>query len=142
LKETAMCKLNLRTFASMVMVAGAAVASFGAASAARAGDSSADIAYADALHNRLGHVMAYPSSREMRELRPQGTTQLWLDVDRTGKVRKAGVALSSGQRLLDRDALRSASKGRLPAMPAEAFAGEATHRFVVQVAYVADASSH
>ena len=116
-----MYKLTLRAFASMVMVASAAVTALGAATAARASDSSAEAAYTDALHNRLGHAMAYPSSREIRELRPQGTTKLSLGVDRAGKVRKAGVDLSSGQRLLDRNAVRSAYKSRLPAMPADAF---------------------
>jgi TonB family protein len=139
-KETAMSPLKIRTLASMIMVSAGAVLVLAAATPARAGTSAEESAYVAALHSRLGHAVVYPTSRELRELRPQGTTQLWLDVDRAGRIQNAGVDVSSGQRLLDRSALRSVRRSRLPAMPDDAFVAERTHRFVVRVAYVADAS--
>jgi protein TonB len=131
-----MCNLKLSAFASMIAIAGAAAGAFGLALPAGAATTQPEENYIRALHDRLGHAMVYPASREMRELRPQGTTQLWLDVDRVGNVRASGVDVSSGQRLLDRGAVRDVRRSRLPSMPPDAFIGEATHRFVVRVDYM------
>lgn len=92
-------------------------------------------AYEGLLLAYLERIKRYPSSREARLSKPQGTVRLWLVISRQGELLEAGVLTSSGSNLLDNEALRSVRAGQFPAFPEEAFAGESRHRFTVNLKY-------
>ncbi|MDE2147075.1 MAG: TonB family protein, partial [Burkholderiales bacterium] len=92
--------------------------------------------YAARLLEYVNSIKRYPSSREARQLRPQGTVKLWLEIDRSGQLLESGVESSSGVLLLDQEALRTVRNGRYPAFPAQAFGDEPRHRFVVAMEYL------
>ena len=94
--------------------------------------------YVSQLRAHLNSIKRYPNSREARQLRPTGVVKAWLDLDRSGQVLDAGIEASSGTALLDNEALRTLRNGRYPAFPAEAFGGEARHRFVVPLEYLVE----
>jgi protein TonB len=91
--------------------------------------------YLGELRAYLNSIKKYPSSREARQLRPQGTVKIWIELDRAGQLLGAGVEASAGTLLLDNEALRTVRNGRFPAFPAEAFAGQPSRRFVVPIEY-------
>jgi protein TonB len=95
----------------------------------------AEDAYAQDLSRLVDGLKRYPTSREARTLRPQGTVQLWLEVDRSGQLLQAGLAASSGAPLLDGEALRSVRVGRYAPFPSGAFDGQASRRFLVAIEY-------
>jgi protein TonB len=92
--------------------------------------------YIGSLRTYLNGIKRYPTSREARQLRPQGTVRLKLEIDRAGQLLNATVESTSGSLLLDNEALRTVRNGRFPAIPAEAFAGQATRVFIVPVEYL------
>lgn len=94
--------------------------------------------YVSQLRAYLNSIKRYPNSREARQLRPTGVVKAWLELDRNGQLLEAGLEASSGTALLDNEALRTLRNGRYPAFPAEAFGGEARHRFVVPLEYLVD----
>ena len=102
--------------------------------------SAGEIAYAAELNRLVDGLKRYPTSREARSLRPQGTVRLWLEIDRQGQLLQAGLESSSGATLLDSEALRSVRQGRYPAFPAGAFEGTASRRFLVGIEYRAEGS--
>lgn len=95
----------------------------------------AESSYLSQLHAYLESIKRYPSSREAREKRPAGTVRVWMTVQRSGQLAEAGVEASSGSMILDQEAMRSVRSGRYPPFPSEAFAGQATRRFVIGMAY-------
>jgi len=96
--------------------------------------------YLGELRTYLNGIKRYPTSREARQLRPQGLVKVWLEIDRAGQLLGVGVEASSGTLLLDNEALRTVRNGRYQAFPAEAFAGQPTHRFVIPIEYVVDSA--
>jgi protein TonB len=92
--------------------------------------------YVSGLRSYLNSIKRYPTSREARQLRPQGIVKLKLSIDRAGQLLEATVEASSGSLLLDNEALRTVRNGRFPAIPAEAFAGQATRTFIVPMEYL------
>ena len=100
--------------------------------------STADDTYRGELRGYLNGIKRYPNSREARQLRPQGTVKVWIEIDRAGQLLGSGVDTSSGSLLLDNEALRTVRNGRFPPFPAEAFAGQSFHRFVVPIEYKVD----
>ncbi|MDE2081437.1 MAG: TonB family protein, partial [Burkholderiales bacterium] len=92
--------------------------------------------YAERLLAYVNSIKRYPSSREARQLRPQGTVKVWLEIDRTGQLLASGVEASAGVLLLDQEALRTVRNGRYPAFPADAFGNQPKHRFVVAMEYL------
>ena len=96
---------------------------------------SAEEVYISELRAYLISIKRYPTSREARQLRPQGTVKIWIEIDRTGHLLGAGVEVSAGTLLLDNEALRTVRNGRYPAFPTEAFAGQASRRFVIPIEY-------
>jgi protein TonB len=92
--------------------------------------------YVSGLRGYLNSIKRYPTSREARQLRPQGVVKLKLEIDRAGQLVNATVEVSSGSLLLDNEALRTVRNGRFPAIPAEAFAGQATRTFTVPMEYL------
>ncbi len=103
---------------------------------ATAGRASPEELYVGGLRAYLNSIKRYPTSREARQLRPQGTVKLKLEIDRSGQLLNATVELGSGSLLLDNEALRTVRNGRFPAIPAEAFAGQASKTFIVPVEYL------
>jgi protein TonB len=92
--------------------------------------------YVSGLRGYLNSIKRYPTSREARQLRPQGIVKLKLEIDRAGQLLNATVEASSGSLLLDNEALRTVRNGRFPAMPADAFAGQPSRTFIVPVEYL------
>ncbi len=95
----------------------------------------AEEGYVNELRAYLISIKRYPTSREARQLRPQGTVKIWIEIDRAGQLLSAGVELSAGTLLLDNEALRTVRNGRYPAFPTEAFAGQTSRRFVIPIEY-------
>jgi protein TonB len=95
-------------------------------------------AYLGQLRAYVNSIKRYPTSREARQLRPQGTVRVWIEIDRAGQLLGTGVEGSSGSLLLDNEALRTLRNGRFPAFPAEAFGGQNSHRFVMSVEYLVE----
>jgi protein TonB len=91
--------------------------------------------YLSQLRSYVNSIKRYPTSREARQLRPQGTVRVWVELDRAGQLLGTGVEASSGSLLLDNEALRTLRNGRFPPFPPEAFAGQGSHRFVMSVEY-------
>mgnify|MGYP003340031616 CR=1 FL=1 len=99
-----------------------------------------DDVYVAELRSYLNGIKRYPTSREARQLRPQGTVKLWLVLDRSGQLQDAGIEASSGSILLDNEALRTVRNGRFPAIPPEAFTGQASRKFIVPIEYIMSGS--
>lgn len=96
---------------------------------------STDSVYAAELLAYLEKIKRYPTSREARLSRPQGTVVLWLELDRQGSLKATGLVDSSGSNLLDSEALKTVKSGVYPSMSSDAFAQESSHRFVVHLKY-------
>lgn len=96
--------------------------------------------YARQLRAYLEQQKRYPTSREARLQRPAGEVRVWLDVARDGSLHNAGIERGSGSMILDNAALSTVRRGRLPAFPADAWPGAASHRFTVTLDYSPDAS--
>jgi len=77
----------------------------------------------------------YPTSRQARESRPEGTVKVYLDLNRLGQVVGYGVLQSSGSNLLDSEAIKVIKFAALPPFPDESFVGEQTHRFIANLKY-------
>jgi protein TonB len=99
-----------------------------------------DQVYLGELRGYLNGIKRYPTSREARQLRPQGTAKVWIEIDRAGQLLGAGIELSSGSLLLDNEALRTVRNGRYPAFPADAYGGQSSHRFVMSLEYLLEGS--
>jgi len=99
---------------------------------------SADDGYLGELRGYLNGIKRYPNSREARQLKPQGTVRVWIELDRAGQVLGTGIHTGSGSLILDNEALRTVRNGRYPAFPAEAFTGQSFHRFVVPIEYLVE----
>jgi len=96
-----------------------------------------DELYIAELRRHLESVKRYPTSREARQTRPQGTVRLWIELDRAGQLLGSGVETSAGTLLIDNEALRTVRNARFPAFPPDAFAGKNSFRFVIPIEYVA-----
>jgi protein TonB len=96
---------------------------------------SQDDVYAAQVRAYLESIKHYPTSKEARLQRPRGTVDVWFILDRAGGVKEAGVEESSGSLILDGAALTTVRGASYPAFPAEAFKGDATHRFTVHLNY-------
>jgi protein TonB len=77
----------------------------------------------------------YPTSRQARESRPEGTVKVFLDLNRLGQVVGYGILQSSGSNLLDAEAIKVVKFASLPPFPNESFVGETTHRFIASLKY-------
>jgi len=91
--------------------------------------------YAGRIRSMLNAAKRYPNSREARQLRPQGTVKVWIEVDRTGRLLGSGIEASAGTLLLDNEALRTVRNVVYSAFPAELFVGQASRRFIIPIEY-------
>lgn len=105
--------------------------------AARPTSAGADDAYAAQIKAYLNSIKHYPTSKEARLQRPHGVVNVWIVIDRAGSMKEAGVEDSSGSLILDGAALSTVRGASYPPIPADAFPGQATHRFTVQLNYQA-----
>jgi protein TonB len=94
-----------------------------------------DDAYAARVRAYLESIKHYPTSKEARLQRPRGTVNVWVVVDRSGGMKEAGIEDSSGSMILDGAALNTVRGASYPAFPPDAFKGQTTHRFTVQLNY-------
>ncbi|ROR10149.1 energy transducer TonB [Erwinia sp. JUb26] len=94
--------------------------------------------YLQALRRELEQRKRYPSGRQASLERPQGNVEVWLEVDRSGRVLSSGIASRAPSMLLNRAALSSLqSISQLKPFPEEAFAGQRSKRFTATFNYQA-----
>ena len=96
---------------------------------------SLDASYVSELKAYLEKIKKYPSSREARLSRPQGTVTLSLLITRSGQLLEVRVLTTSHSNILDSEAVKSIKTANLPAFPKEAFMGEDSHEFSVNMNY-------
>lgn len=90
-----------------------------------------EAAYVAAAFRKLQAASRYPSGREASLARPSGTTTVWANVARDGRVKARGIEQSSGSPLLDGMARSLIGRSRFPAIASGDFGSGATQRFVV-----------
>ncbi|MEI7267569.1 energy transducer TonB [Pectobacterium versatile] len=94
--------------------------------------------YAQALRAQLEQTKRYPTGRQASLERPEGRVEVWLEVDRTGRVIDSGISSKARSMLLNRAAQASLqSIKQVRAFPADAFAGQSTKRFLATFDYQA-----
>ncbi|MBN3136237.1 energy transducer TonB [Pectobacterium punjabense] len=94
--------------------------------------------YAQALRAQLEQIKRYPTGRQASLERPEGRVEVWLEVDRTGRVISSGINSKAPSMLLNRAAQASLqSIKQVQAFPADAFAGQSTKRFLATFDYQA-----
>ena len=94
--------------------------------------------YLQVLRRELEQRKRYPSGRQASLERPQGNVEVWLEVDRSGRVLASGIANKAPSMLLNRAALSSLqSISQLKPFPEEAFAGQRSKRFTATFNYQA-----
>ena len=94
--------------------------------------------YLLALRRELEQRKRYPSGRQASLERPQGNVEVWLEVDRSGRVLSSGIANKAASMLLNRAAMSSLqSISSVKLFPSEAFAGQTTKRFTATFNYQA-----
>jgi len=91
--------------------------------------------YESQLITLLERNKRYPTGREARLTRPRGIVRVWLELSRAGQLQGTGIEQSSGSNLLDQQTLATVRGLSYPPFPEQAFAGMATHRFVVNLSY-------
>lgn len=105
-----------------------------------AAETPVEAAYATTVFKRLEKASRYPSGREASETRPSGTTQVWFELLRNGKVAGHGIEKSSGSQLLDRTAMTLVTREKYPALPQDGWAGGPKHRFLVSYQFDGNAA--
>lgn len=94
--------------------------------------------YLQVLRRELEQRKRYPSGRQASLERPQGNVEVWLEVDRNGRVLASGIASKAPSMLLNRAALSSLqSISQLKPFPEEAFAGQRSKKFTATFNYQA-----
>lgn len=94
--------------------------------------------YLQMLRRELEQRKRYPSGRQASLERPQGNVEVWLEVDRSGRVLASGIASKAPSMLLNRAALSSLqSISQLKPFPEEAFAGQRSKKFTATFNYQA-----
>lgn len=94
-----------------------------------------DARYAAELRADIDRRTAPPDTPQYRLHHPAGETRVRFVVVRSGSPEEVVVERSSGSSLLDDEALRIVSSGHYPPMPANVFAGESRHVFVVTIEF-------
>jgi protein TonB len=91
-------------------------------------------AYLAAIYQNLESIKRYPTDKEARIQQPQGTVRVRFVVARDGTLISVEIETSAGS-ILDHAAIATVKRGRFPPFPTEAWAGEATHSFVVPLEF-------
>ncbi len=94
--------------------------------------------YLVALRRELDSLKRYPTGRQASLERPQGSVEVWLEVDRSGRVLNSGIATKHRSMLLNRAASSSLQNlHQVKPFPEQAFAGQSTKRFTATFNYQA-----
>lgn len=89
-----------------------------------------------ALRRDLEAQKRYPTGRQASLERPEGQVEIWLEVDRSGRVLDSGVTAKARSMLLNRAAVSSLQNiKQVKPFPADAFAGQRTKRFTATFNY-------
>ncbi|MGI9026492.1 MAG: TonB family protein [Burkholderiaceae bacterium] len=99
-----------------------------------------EVAYTDAVFKRLDRGSRYPTGRQASEERPSGTTTVWFELQRNGKVAGRGIEKTSGSQLLDQMAVELVARQKYAALPPDGFTDGAKHRFVVSYKFEGNAA--
>jgi TonB family protein len=91
--------------------------------------------YAAQLRADIDRRTRPPDSPQYRLRHPSGEVRVRFVVTRNGTQKAAALLRTSGSSLLDEAALLIVASGHYPPMPAEAFAGESEHTFVVTIEF-------
>lgn len=92
--------------------------------------------YLQALRRDLEQRKRYPTGRQASLERPEGSVEVWLEVDRSGRVTASGIGAKARSMLLNRAAASTLqSITQLKPFPAEAFAGQQRKRFTATFNY-------
>ncbi|GAC1631717.1 MAG: hypothetical protein NVS9B10_25440 [Nevskia sp.] len=91
--------------------------------------------YIAQVRTYLNTVKRYPTGREASLQRPKGTAKVWFVLKRSGDLVEADIEDSSNSILLDKQALATVRRATYPPFPADAYAGELTHRFTVDLEF-------
>ncbi len=92
--------------------------------------------YVGQIRGYINTIKRYPTGREVSLQRPKGTTRIWFTLKRDGSLVDADIETSSDSILLDKQALKTVRGGTYPPFPADAWPGEETHRFTVDLDFV------
>ena len=88
------------------------------------------------LRHDLEAQKRYPTGRQASLERPEGSVEIWLEVDRSGRVLASGISSKARNMLLNRAALGSFQNIRqVKPFPADAFAGQNSRRFTATLNY-------
>lgn len=94
--------------------------------------------YLQALRHDLEQRKRYPTGRQASLERPEGSVEIWLEVDRSGRVIASGITSKARSMLLNRAASSSLqSINQLKPFPEGAFAGQSRKRFTATFNYQA-----
>lgn len=94
--------------------------------------------YLVALRHDLEQYKRYPSGRQASLERPQGNVDIWLEIDRNGRVLDSGIANKASSMLLNRAATSTLqSITQVKPFPSDAFVGQTSKRFTATFNYQA-----
>lgn len=106
--------------------------------AAPASSASAEASYLAKVRSAVEAQKRYPTGREASLERPEGSVEVWLEVDRSGKVLSSGISNKAKSMLLNRAATNSLqSIQKISPFPADAFVGSNTKKFTATLNYQA-----
>lgn len=94
-----------------------------------------DARYAAELRADIDRRTSPPDTAQYRLRHPFGEARVRFVVLRSGAPEGAAIERSSGSAILDEQALRIVATGNYPPMPADVFAGESQHAFVVTIEF-------
>lgn len=93
-------------------------------------------AWQQALRRDLDARKRYPTGRQASLERPEGNVEVWLEVDRSGRVLASGISTKARSMLLNRAALSSLQGiSQVKPFPPEAFTGQSSRRFTATFTY-------
>ncbi|WP_151777429.1 energy transducer TonB [Acinetobacter brisouii] len=99
---------------------------------------SAEASYLAKVRGAVEAQKRYPTGREASLERPEGSVEVWLEVDRSGKVLSSGISNKAKSMLLNRAATNSLqSIQKISPFPADAFVGSNTKKFTATLNYQA-----
>lgn len=104
--------------------------------ASRASSAATENGWIAGLRQDLEAQKRYPTGRQASLERPEGSVEVWLEVDRSGRVLSSGIGSKTRSMLLNRAAMSSLQNIRqVKPFPAEAFAGQSRKRFTATFNY-------
>ena len=98
-------------------------------------DEAADAVTTDSVRAALERAKRAPTGREASLVQPRGTTAIWFELAKTGKVGAVGLDQTSGSQILDAQARALVARARYAPFAAHAFDDAPAHRFVVRYAF-------